>query len=112
MSRRDTVTRAEFEALAARVEDLQDVVLLARAEAAAADREYLPAKMVERIISGENRVRLWRQHRGLTEKALARAAGVDAAYLSQIETGKKPGSVAAFKKLAKALRVKVDDLTH
>jgi transcriptional regulator with XRE-family HTH domain len=32
------------------------------------------------------------------------------AYLSEIETGKKPGSVAALKRLAKVLGVDIDDL--
>jgi len=35
---------------------------------------------------------------------------VDPAYLSQIETGKKPGSVRALASLARALRIDLDDL--
>ena len=31
-------------------------------------------------------------------------------YLSEIETGKKEGSLSAFKALAKALRLDLDDL--
>jgi transcriptional regulator with XRE-family HTH domain len=34
-------------------------------------------------------------------------------YLSQIETGKKPGSIAAYKALARALGTEIDMLvTH
>ncbi|MGD8817393.1 MAG: helix-turn-helix transcriptional regulator, partial [Acidobacteriota bacterium] len=37
-------------------------------------------------------------------------AGIAAAYLSQIETGKRDGTVATVKRLAAALEVSVDDL--
>ncbi|MCB2262426.1 MAG: helix-turn-helix transcriptional regulator [Candidatus Thiosymbion ectosymbiont of Robbea hypermnestra] len=43
-------------------------------------------------------------------QALARKAGIDKTYLSQIETGRKQGSVAALAQLASALSVEVDDL--
>jgi DNA-binding Xre family transcriptional regulator len=40
----------------------------------------------------------------------AAAAGVSAAYLAEIETGRKPGSAAALAKLAKALEVQIEEL--
>ncbi|MSO92547.1 MAG: XRE family transcriptional regulator [Rhodospirillales bacterium] len=110
MSRRDNVTRSQFKALAERVEDLEDVLFLSRAEASSDERKYLPVKMVERMVAGESRIRIWRENRGMTAKMLAEAAGVDPAYLSEIETGKKPGSVKALQSVAKALRVSLDDV--
>lgn len=89
----DTLTHGEF-----------------RARLDVGDEELLPAAMVDRILAGENTVRVWRAHRGLTATALAMAAGVSAAYLSEIERGAKPGSVAALKALADALKVTIDDL--
>jgi transcriptional regulator with XRE-family HTH domain len=38
------------------------------------------------------------------------AAGVGKSYVSQIEAGKKPGSVAVLKRMATVLRVALDDL--
>ncbi len=74
------------------------------------EEELLPAAMVDAILNGENRIRVWREHRGLTALALAKAADIAAAYLSQIETGKRDGTVETYRKLAKALRVSLDDL--
>lgn len=72
----------------------------------------LPMPLYRRMRQGEHPVRIWREHRGLGLNALARAAGVNAPYLSEIENGRKPGSVAAFKKLAKALDVELNDLVR
>jgi len=55
-------------------------------------------------------VRVWREHRGLSARALAGRAGISAAYLSQIETGRKPGSFDAMARLARALGVAMEDL--
>ena len=41
---------------------------------AAGEEELLPAAMVDAILDGESRVRVWREHRGLTAAALAKAA--------------------------------------
>ena len=49
--------------------------------------------MVDRILNGENLVRVWREHRGLTVSALAQMAGIAQPYLSQIETGKREGTL-------------------
>jgi len=63
-----------------------------------------------RILNGENRIRLWREYRDITIKALAETSGLAAAYLSQIETGKREGTIETFKKIAVALRVDIDDI--
>ncbi|HEY0911821.1 MAG TPA: helix-turn-helix transcriptional regulator [Bradyrhizobium sp.] len=58
----------------------------------------------------ERKIRVWREYRGLTIKALAKTSGLAAAYLSQIETGKREGTIETFKKIAAALRVDIDDI--
>ena len=70
----------------------------------------IPAEYVNRMIDGENKIRVWREYRGLTVKALAEAAGVTPAYLSQIETGAREGTIETLKKLAAALRTMIDDI--
>jgi ribosome-binding protein aMBF1 (putative translation factor) len=109
---RVTIERGELERLRAVAEDFADLVADARfrARLAAGEEELVPEAVVERLLTGENPVRVWREHRGLTAAALAAAAGVSAAYLSEIERGVKPGSVAAMKRLADALRLTLDDL--
>jgi ribosome-binding protein aMBF1 (putative translation factor) len=81
-----------------------------RANIAAGIDEMIPAEIVDRILSGENPVRVWRQHRGLSARDVAEKTGLSAAYISEIETGKKDGSVSAIKKIAEILHVNMDDL--
>jgi transcriptional regulator with XRE-family HTH domain len=64
-------------------------------------------------IVGENLKRL-RQHSGMSQRQLSRAAHVSAAIISQIESGKRPGAhiqLAVASRLAFVLRVSVDALT-
>jgi DNA-binding Xre family transcriptional regulator len=111
---RDTVLlrRADYEALLRQAEDAADAAQIRKAEArieAGAD-EYVPIELTRRLMAGAVPVRVWREHRGLSGRALASRAGISAAYLSQIETGKKPGSFDAMAKLARALGVDMEDL--
>lgn len=83
---------------------------LAKQRLANGEEELVPEAIVDRLLGGENPIRVWRDHRGLTGRALAEKAGIAPAYLSQIETGKREGTVDTLKALAAALEVKVDDL--
>ena len=76
---------------------------------AAGEEEYIPAEMAERLWAGENRVRVWREHRGLTVTALAQAAGVSQAYLSQIESGVRDGTLKTMAAIARALKLPLDE---
>jgi len=76
----------------------------------AGDEEVVPADVVRRLVAGENKVRVWRSHRGLSGRELAAAAGVSAPFISEIESGKKDGSVSVMKKIADVLKVDLDDL--
>jgi len=46
----------------------------------------------------------------LSQNLLAEASGVPQSYISEIEHGLKPGSVATYKALAGALDLDIDDL--
>lgn len=101
-----TFDRRDVEELAAAIEDLE-----ARAAfAATRGEELLPAEIVKRLCTGESPVRVFREHRGLGAAELAGRAGVSASYLSEIESGRKPGSARTLAKLACALDVAVDEL--
>lgn len=109
-----TLSRADFEALADLVTDAQD---LADAEAvkarlAVGETEAFPFEVAERILDGEHPVAVLREHRGLTARGLAEAAGVAPSYLSEIENGKKPGSFDAMARIAGALQVPLDLLVR
>ena len=104
------VPRAEYEALRNAVDqDAVDAALMQRA-LEDPDQELVPFELVKRIARGEHPVRVWRDYRGKKAGELAAAAGIAASYLSDIENGRKPGSVKAMKRIANALNVTVDDL--
>ena len=76
------------------------------------EEEPLPSGLVDRILSGENPIRVWRQHRGLTIQAVADSAGITQAYLSQLETGQRRNpELNVMLAIAEALRVTIEDLT-
>ena len=79
-------------------------------EAVSRDEETVPHAVVQRLVMGEQPVKVWREYRGLTQAALARAARITPAYLSQIETGVREGSVRVLTALARTLQVNVEDL--
>ncbi len=62
------------------------------------------------MIDGENTIKVRRDFRGMTAKALADAAGLSALYVSQIESGAREGSLDALKKIAEALKVTIDGI--
>lgn len=94
------------------IKDNADRAALAifRERLASGEEELIPAEIVDRLLSGENRLRVWREHRGLTVRALAERAGLAQPYLSQIETGRREGTVETYRKLACALSLSLDDL--
>jgi DNA-binding XRE family transcriptional regulator len=95
------------------LEDEADARVVAEFHAAyTAGREFLvPADLVRRELAGESAIKLWREHRGLTQQELATRAGISKPYLSQIETGKRQGTVETLSALARALDVPLDVLT-
>lgn len=108
----DRVLRPAQGTLTRRDRPKRDVRAYDRAKAALAsgEEELIPADMLDRMLAGESPVKAWRQHRGLTQAALAAMADLSEGYLSQIETGKRDGTVESFKRLAEALGLTVDDL--
>jgi transcriptional regulator with XRE-family HTH domain len=62
------------------------------------------------LAEGEVPVRVWREYRGFSLRGLAEKAGISAAMLSEIETGKKDGSVRTLAALARVFGLDLDDL--
>ncbi len=102
------VPEDEFQKLREALEDLDDIRSYDRAKAKA--QEFIPAALADRIIEGESPIRVYREHRGLTQEQLAAAAGISKPYLSQLENGLRTPSVDKAKALADALQVDIDDL--
>lgn len=102
----------DYEALLNAAEEAVDAEAVRefRRRMAQGDEELVPSEVVDRLLAGDNPVRVWREHRGLSARALADEVGIAPGFLSQIETGKREGAVDTLKKIATALSLKVDDL--
>jgi len=51
-----------------------------------------------------------REEKGMTQGDIYRALGMDRAYISNVEAGKKNPTIATIERMAKALGVNVDEL--
>ena len=102
-----------YERLVARAEKAEDIRAFDRAmvELERGEDEVVPEAVAQRLLAGdEHPMRVWREHRGLTQESLATAAGVGKSYISQLEAGSKSGSVDAMRRIAAILEVDIEDL--
>ena len=93
---------------AADLERLEELADLAEAREISAridrgEEELYPAELVHAIFDGENPVRAFRKYRGMTLAQLAEHTGLSRPYLSQIEAGRKTGSLETIRALAECL---------
>lgn len=99
----------EYQALLARLEDQDDIdaanAVVARGE------ESFPVAVVDALLDGVAPVKVYREYRGLRAGELAEKAGISQGYLSEIESGKKSGSLSVLTRIATALEVELSDLT-
>ena len=103
--------RAEYERLKA-FADQEDVgvgriVERARAAIAAGDEIVLPKTVVDRLAEGENPIRVLREWRHRMQIELAASVHITQGYLSDLETGKRKGTVTIHQRIARALGVPI-----
>jgi ribosome-binding protein aMBF1 (putative translation factor) len=105
--------RKDYEALVAKAkeadEDLGSSRLVARArKEIAAGIPLIPKEVVDRIAEGENALRVLREWRGRTQLYIAHKTNLGQGYISDLESGRRKGTIAALKKMADALKVPLD----
>jgi Helix-turn-helix len=105
--------RKDYEALAAKAaeadEDFGTARLVARARTEiAAGVPLIPKEVVDRIASGENALRVLREWRGRTQLYISHKTNLGQGYISDLESGRRKGTTAAFKKIADVLNVPLD----
>ena len=88
-------------------EDAEDLVLYKEAMARQ-DEELIPSEVVNRILDEESPFKVWREYRGLSQEQMAKAAGLSKPYISQIESGKRVGTIESLQAIAKVLKVSLD----
>jgi hypothetical protein len=110
-----TLPKAQYDALLARLEDAEDALAVKHFRESvdahgwdAATKDCLPVDLVERKLAGEHPVRIWREQRKLTLRALGELAHLPPSYISEIENFSKPGSFAAYAKIGRALNLPIE----
>ena len=115
--------RKEYERLAARAaemdEDAGTARIVARAREEIADSGVLlPKDVADRLADGENPIRVLREWRerdrpdGMTQMYLSFKTGLSQGYISDIETGRRTGTVSALRLIADVLEVPLDLLVR
>ena len=105
-----TLARADFDALTSLVEDAADLtdIEAVKAKIAAGETATFPFRLAERLLDGDNPIRVFREHRGLGLRQLAVQAGVSPSYLSEVETGAKAASIDLLRRVGGVLDVSLD----
>ena len=87
---------------------LADLIAVGRA-ALAEGKEAWPDEVVTRLLDGENPVRVFREYRGISQTALAKAAKMNQGSLSAIESGTMPRADTLLR-LSRTLGVSMETL--
>jgi DNA-binding XRE family transcriptional regulator len=107
------VPRAEYERLVAIAaeaeEDAGTARLVAQARKDVAEgAPLLPLEVADALANGENPIRVLRAFRALTQMELAGMIGITQGYLSDLESGKRKGTLELHQRTARALGVPLD----
>lgn len=97
---------------ASEYEDLRDALdhATALSDYRAGRDEGLSLEEVDALLAAATPLAFWRAKRSLTQAALAKAAETTQPHIADLESGKHGGSLEIMARIAKALRIKVDDL--
>jgi DNA-binding XRE family transcriptional regulator len=106
------LSRDEYDRLIAASEDAADARTARRVldDNSRGAEIVLTEREADEFLKAKTPLAFWRKKRSLTQADLAKATGVAQGFLSEIESGQKPGTPATLKKIAEALNIKVDDL--
>jgi len=100
-----TIAPAEYDDLI----DARDYAQAMR-DIATGATETLTGAEVDAYVAAATPLAFWRRLRGLTQAALAAAAGIAQPSLAWAESGRRGLAVTTYAKVAKALEVRIEDL--
>ena len=111
------LSRKEYDRLThmAHDHDAHDVVLaLTQISKIKTGKTTLIPEAVVKAIAVErvHPIRAWREYHGLTAEQLAKKAKLARTTISQMETGKRKGTVTAYKAIAKVFGIGVESLIY
>lgn len=104
-----------YESYAKMIEILEDARDIADAKEIAAriergEGEYFPSEVINAILDGENKIKIFREYRGITQEALAEKINKSVAMIRKLENGSSDGSISTIKAISAALKVDVEML--
>ncbi len=99
---------SEYQNLLAIVEEKADEAAVL--DFRASTKETYPASIVNALITGESPIKVFRNHRSMTQRSLANEIGKSKGYIAKLEAGGRAGSVEVLSKIAQVLGVDLDDL--
>jgi DNA-binding XRE family transcriptional regulator len=105
MSDTITISRAEYQDLI----DARDAAIAMRDVATGAMETFSDAE-ADAYLAAPSALAFWRKRRGMTQAALAAAAGITQPYLGQIERGQRNADVKLYVAFARALGARIDDI--
>ena len=70
----------------------------------------VPGELTFAVLDGTSPIRAWREYKHIKRKELAENIGISAAYLSQIENGKRNPTVDTLKAIAQELAIDIEML--
>jgi DNA-binding Xre family transcriptional regulator len=70
----------------------------------------IPSEITFAVLDGTSPILAWREHKKIKMNELAKKVGISAAYLSQIEKGKRNPTIDTLKTIAKELDIEVEIL--
>jgi DNA-binding XRE family transcriptional regulator len=102
------LAKSDFETM----QDAIDAADAARISAAIGSgvQEKLTSEETRTYLAAPTPLAFWRGKRRVTQKALADKVGVSQSYIADLEAGRREGSPQLFKRLAGALRLRMEDL--
>lgn len=95
------------------INDDEDALAVSAFDRAMAERAEAPVSIdvVRRLAEGESAIKVWREHRGLTQAALAERSGLRQGSISDLERGRRgTASFDTMCRIADALHISLDDL--
>ena len=102
------LARTDFDAMRERIDAAAHEATMAAV--ARGEQDLLTAEETVAALDAPTPLAFWRLKRGLTQKQLSQAVGVSQSYIADLEVGRRRGDAALVKRLARALRLRMEDL--
>ncbi len=104
-----------YEEYARMIEILEDARDISEAKEIAnriaqGEGEYYPSEVINAILDGKNKIRVFREYRGITQEALAKKINKSVAMIRKLENGSSDGSINTIKAISAALKIDVEML--